>query len=78
MAAGSVIIKQKSPWKEWWYDILLHAGLNHVETGHFFEDLHQLVDWLLEHDREAEKMASNAFHAWAQVSVGLQHKKGRD
>ena len=66
MASGSVIIKQKSHWKEWWYDKLV-PGVNVVETSRYFHDLKQIMDRLQQNDEEAETIAKNAFHTFAQV-----------
>lgn len=66
MATGAAIIKQRSPWEEWWYRKLV-PEVNIMETGRYFEDMSDIVDYLAENDEKAEKIARNAFHTWAQV-----------
>lgn len=66
LGLGSLLIKQDSPLKEYWYDELLEEGSNHVRTGYFYDDIDAVVGWARRHDDLARRMASNAFHTWMQ------------
>lgn len=64
---GAVLLRQKSPYKEWWYDHLLKDKVNYVEVGKYFHDLSEIMKWLLENDDKAENIARNAFLTWRTV-----------
>lgn len=55
MCTGSVVLKQRSPFAEYWYDHLI-PGVHYVELDPGFSDLLDTVQWLRAHDDEAKRI----------------------
>mmetsp|Transcript_59904 Transcript_59904/g.106853 ORF Transcript_59904/g.106853 Transcript_59904/m.106853 type:complete len:436 (+) Transcript_59904:59-1366(+) len=59
LATNSLVFKQKSPYKEWYYD-LFEPGVHYIQLERDLSDLSQKVQWAREHDSEARSMADLA------------------
>jgi hypothetical protein len=55
MNSGSVILKVKSPWRQWYYDDYL-PWIHYVPIADDYSDLQEKFKWCEEHPKECEKM----------------------
>lgn len=56
LRSNSLLLKQKSPYLQWYYP-LLEPGRHYVETAPDFSDLASLVEWARQNDEEARSIA---------------------
>ena len=68
--SGSVVIKHRSIWKQWFYDDLV-PGVHYVPVENDFRDLEQAVRWCLEHDDECRMIGENA-RRFVQEKLGWE------
>lgn len=64
--SGSVILKPKSIWKQWFYDQYL-PGIHYVEIANDFSDLPEKYAWCLAHPDECQRMVQNCLALFQTV-----------
>jgi hypothetical protein len=57
--SGSVVLKTKSNWKQWYYDDLIE-WVHYVPIQSDFSDLPQKIEWCLQHEEECKEIVKNA------------------
>jgi hypothetical protein len=57
--SGSVVLKQESIWKQWYYD-KLKAWEHYIPIKNDFSDLDEIIEWCIRNDDKCEKIAANA------------------
>ena len=57
--SGSVIIKPKSIWKQWFYHLYL-PGIHYVEINNNLSNIHEVYTWCENHPEECQTMIQNA------------------
>lgn len=57
--SGSVLLKCKSVWKQWYYDDLKEY-IHYVPVANDFSDLNQKIEWCKLHDKECQEITRNA------------------
>ena len=60
--SGSVPILISHPDNDFWFRRYLLPGVHYVEIAYDLSNLTEKIDWLVEHDDEAQKIAENAMH----------------
>jgi len=61
-AIGSVPILITHPDNRWWFHSELRPMVNYVPVQYDLSDLVDKIQWLVEHDEEAKRIARNALH----------------
>ena len=64
--SGSVILKPKSIWKQWFYDQYL-PGIHYVEIANDFSDLPEKYAWCLAHPDECQRIVQNSLALFQTV-----------
>jgi glycosyl transferase family 25 len=64
--SGSVIIKPKSVWKQWFYHEYL-PGIHYVEIANDFSDLSEKYAWCRAHPDECQRMVQNCLALFQSV-----------
>jgi hypothetical protein len=59
MYSGSVLLKTKSKWKQWYYH-KLEPWVHYVPVKDDFSDLNDKIEWCLHNERECIKITENA------------------
>lgn len=59
LLTNSLVFKQKSPYKEWYYDVL-EPGVHYIEFERDLNDFGKKIQWAREHDSEAKGIADSA------------------
>ncbi len=59
--SGSVLLKVKGVWEQWYYDEL-QEYVHYVPVANDFSDLNQQIEWCKTHDKECEQITKNACH----------------
>jgi hypothetical protein len=57
--SGSVLLKTKSKWKQWYYDDL-KEWVHYVPVENDFSDLNDKIEWCIHNEEECERMVENA------------------
>lgn len=57
--SGSVLLKTKSKWKQWYYDDL-KEWIHYVPVEDDFSDLNDKIEWCIHNDSECEQITENA------------------
>ena len=57
--SGSVLLKQKSVWKQWYYDELIEY-VHYVPVANDFSDLNEQIQWCMNNDNKCKEIANNA------------------
>lgn len=57
--SGSVVIKQKSIWKQWYYDEL-KEWVHYVPVNNDFSNLEVIIEWCINNDTLCEQIAQNS------------------
>jgi hypothetical protein len=57
--SGSVVIKQKSIWKQWYYDEL-HEWIHYVPVNNDFSNLEVIINWCINNDSICKQIAKNS------------------
>lgn len=57
--SGSVLLKTKSKWKQWYYDDL-KEWVHYVPVENDFSDLNDKIEWCIHNETECEKIIENA------------------
>lgn len=60
MMSGSVVLKQESPFIEWFYDDLI-PYTHYVPISYLFSDLNEKIEWVRRNDAWSEQMTNRAF-----------------
>jgi len=72
--SGSVLLKVKSKWKQWYYDDL-KEWIHYVPVENDFSDLNDKIEWCIHNDSECERIVENAKQfvltklTWEQVKL---------
>lgn len=57
--SGSVLLKTKSVWRQWYYDEF-KEWVNYVPVNNDFSDLNEKIQWCIDNQNECKKIISNA------------------
>jgi hypothetical protein len=57
--SGSVVIKQKSIWKQWYYDEL-KEWIHYVPVNNDFSNLEEVMNWCLNNDELCKQISINS------------------
>jgi hypothetical protein len=57
--SGSLVIKVKSVWKQWYYDDLIEY-VHYVPVNNDFSDLKYIIQWCLKNDEKCKEIIKNA------------------
>lgn len=66
LASGALVLKQQSPFKDWFHDSWLEDGGDVLHFDRSLHDLRPALRWAAAHDAAVRQLAANAFHTWAQ------------
>ena len=74
--SGSVLLKQKSVWKQWYYDDLIEY-VHYVPIANDFSDLNEKIQWCIDNDDKCKEITKNSRKfvieklSWNQVKNDL-------
>jgi len=74
--SGSVLLKQKSAWKQWYYDELIEY-VHYVPVANDFSDLNEQIQWCMDNDDKCKQITENARQFvleklnWEQVKTNM-------
>ena len=77
--SGSVLLKQTSVWRQWYYDRLI-PWVHYVPINNNFSDLSDKIEWCIKNDDLARKISENARAFvkkalnWGEVHKWLVHE----
>ena len=57
--SGSVLLKQKSVWKQWYYDDLVEY-VHYVPIANDFSDLNEQIQWCIDNDSKCKQITENS------------------
>jgi hypothetical protein len=57
--SGSVLLKQKSVWKQWYYDELIEY-VHYVPFANDFSDLNEQIQWCINNDDKCQEIINNS------------------
>lgn len=57
--SGSVLLKTRSKWKQWYYDVF-KPWIHYVPVENDFSDLNEKIEWCLQHEEECIRITENA------------------
>ena len=57
--SGSVLLKTRSKWKQWYYDVF-KPWVHYVPVENDFSDLNEKIEWCLQHEEECIRITENA------------------
>ena len=57
--SGSVVIKQKSIWKQWYYDEL-HEWIHYIPINNDFSNFEAIIEWCINNDNICKQIAYNS------------------
>lgn len=57
--SGSVLLKQKSVWKQWYYDELIEY-VHYVPIANDFSDLNEQIQWCIDNDDKCQQISINS------------------
>ena len=57
--SGSVLLKQKSVWKQWYYDELIEY-VHYVPVANDFSDLNEQIQWCINNDDKCKEITENS------------------
>lgn len=69
--SGSVVLKQKSIWKQWYYDEL-KEWVHYIPLENDLSDFENKIKWCLENDELCQKIASNS-RKFVSEKLSLEH-----
>ena len=56
--SGSVLLKQKSVWKQWYYDELIE-WTHYIPVNNDFSNLNEIIEWCIKNDEKCKQISLN-------------------